>query len=176
MILYKKSATGAMQQWSIEIGYLGLEIWYGQLGGSMQEVSVEIEENLSGISWEELSALMNKAGLSASGSIMDRNSDSQPWVTKMDISIKQEIPGFAKGHKAQVYLMVDNFANLLNSDWGVEKRLSYPNQTLYDFGGLDDQGRYILDKRFDGASTLNYSTIDLGSSAWQAKIGVSYKF
>lgn len=130
----------------------------------------------SGISWDELSALINKAGLSASGDIMDRNSDNQPWVTKMDVSIKQQIPGFAKGHKAQVYFMIDNFANLLNSDWGVEKRLSYPNQSFYDFGGLDDQGRYILDKRFGGASTQNYNTINLGSSAWQAKIGVSYKF
>ncbi len=58
----------------------------------------------------------------------------------MDVSIKQEIPGFAEGHSGEVYFMVDNFANLLNSDWGVEKRLGFSDQAVYDFGGLDDQG------------------------------------
>ena len=50
--LYKKSATGAMMQWSVEIGVFGLEIEFGQVGGSMQEVGVSIEENQSGRDWE----------------------------------------------------------------------------------------------------------------------------
>ena len=52
--------------------------------------------------------------------------------------------------------MIDNFANLLNSDWGVEKRLGFPNQAIYDFSGLDDQGR-IIENRFGGSSTTNYN-------------------
>jgi hypothetical protein len=130
----------------------------------------------SRLSWEELSTLMQRAGISASGKIEDRNTGSQPWVTKMDISIKQDIPGFSEGHSGQIYFMIDNFANLLNSDWGVEKRMNYPNQALYDLRGLDDEGRYILDKRFDGADVRNYNSITANSSAWQAKIGISYKF
>ena len=47
--------------------------------------------------------------------------------------------------------------------------------TIYDFGGLDDQGRYKLDNTYGGADVRNYSRIS-SSSAWQAKIGVSYKF
>ncbi|WDE03144.1 TonB-dependent receptor [Thalassomonas viridans] len=130
----------------------------------------------SGISWNELEVLLDKAGISERGEILDRNTGTQPWVTSLDISIKQEIPGFAEGHSGQIYLMIDNFANLLNDDWGVEKKLRYPNQSIYDFGGLDDQGRYIIDARFNGADTRNYDTIDTGASAWQAKIGISYKF
>jgi len=130
----------------------------------------------SDLSWEELSVLMNQAGITANGEIIDRNTGTQPWVTKMDISIKQEIPGFAKGHKGQVYFMIDNFANLLNSDWGIEKRLTHPNQALYDFGGLDDQGRYILDPRFEGADVRNYNNIVAASSTWQLKVGVNYRF
>jgi hypothetical protein len=128
------------------------------------------------LSWEDMSQLLSEAGISASGTILDRNTATQPWVTTMDVSIKQDIPGFAKGHKAQVYLMIDNFANLLNSDWGVEKRLGFPNQSIYDFAGLDDEGRYKFTNRFGGSSTANYSQSVLGSSAWQAKIGVSYRF
>ena len=71
--------------------------------------------------------------------------------------------------------MIDNFANFLNSDWGVEKNIKYANQVVYDFGGLDDNGKYIINKPYGGRDTRNYNTISSGS-AWQAKIGVSYKF
>lgn len=130
----------------------------------------------SDLSWDELSVLMSQAGISPSGSILDRNTGTQPWVTTLDIGIKQEIPGFTKGHKGQVFLMIDNFANMLNDEWGVEKRMTYPNQALYDLGGLDDQGRYIIDPRFNGADTRNYDTIVKSSSSWQMKVGISYKF
>ncbi|MBU2970535.1 TonB-dependent receptor [Pseudoalteromonas sp. C2R02] len=129
----------------------------------------------SGVSWDELKGYLDEAGISASGSILDRNTGTQPWVTTMDISIKQDIPGFAEGHSGQIYFMVDNFANLLNSDWGVEKKIKYANQVVYDFGGLDENGKYKIDKPYGGRDTRNYNTI-AGGSAWQAKIGVSYKF
>ena len=40
--------------------------------------------------------------------------------------------------------MIDNFANLLNSDWGVEKRLGFSDQAVYDFGGK--QGLLTVEK------------------------------
>lgn len=130
----------------------------------------------SGLSWSELETLLNRAGISERGQILNRNTGTQPWVTTMDISVKQEIPGFAEGHKGEVYFMIDNFANLLNSDWGVEKRLGYSDQAVYDLAGIDDEGRYIINNRHNGADVRNYSQISTSSSAWQAKIGVSYKF
>ncbi|TMO95496.1 hypothetical protein CWC14_13760 [Pseudoalteromonas sp. S3260] len=130
----------------------------------------------SKLSWEELETLLKRAGINERGQILDRNSGTQPWVTTMDISVKQEIPGFAKGHSGEVYFMIDNFANLLNSDWGVEKRLGFSDQAVYDLAGLDDDGRYIINARYNGADVRNYSQYQTSSSAWQAKIGVSYKF
>jgi hypothetical protein len=94
----------------------------------------------------------------------------------MDLSIKQEIPGFAEGHKGEIFLMVDNFANLLNDDWGVEKKFRYPQQDIYDFGGLDSDGKYTIDKVYGGADTRNYSQAEIGSSGWQMKVGISYRF
>ena len=128
------------------------------------------------MSWSELETLLNRAGISERGQILNRNTGTQPWVTTMDISVKQEIPGFAEGHKGEVYFMIDNFANLLNRDWGVEKRLGYSDQAVYDLAGIDDEGRYIINNRNNGADVRNYSQISTSSSAWQAKIGVSYKF
>lgn len=138
------------------------------------DAAVNWEE--SQLSWSELETLLNRAGISERGKILDRNTGTQPWVTTMDVSFKQEIPGFKEGHKGQLYFMVENFANLLNDDWGIEKRLSYSDQALYDFGGLDDEGRIIIDERFGGADTRNYNSISKGSSGWQAKIGVRYTF
>jgi len=131
--------------------------------------------NESDLTWDEVEGILNRSGISQRGGIIDRNTGTQPWVTTLDLSIKQDIPGFAKGHKGQIYFMIDNFANLLNDDWGIDKNLQYPNQAIYDFGGLDDDGKYIIDERYNGQDTRNYGRID-SSSIWQAKIGISYKF
>ncbi|TMP42560.1 hypothetical protein CWB96_09965 [Pseudoalteromonas citrea] len=130
----------------------------------------------SGLSWSELETLLNRAGISERGQLLGRNTGTQPWVTTMDVSFKQEIPGFAEGHKGEIYFMVENFANLLNSDWGIEKKIQYADQKLYDFGGLDDNNKLIIDQRYQGSDVRNYSTIVKGSSAWQAKIGIRYTF
>mgnify|MGYP000456266781 CR=1 FL=1 len=130
----------------------------------------------SGITWAELEGHLNQAGISERGQILDRNSGTQPWVTTMDLSIKQQIPGFAEGHKGEVFLMVDNFANMLNDDWGVEKRMGFPQQAIYDFGGLDSDGKYTLDKVYGGVDTRSYDRTVLSSSGWQMKVGISYKF
>ncbi|MCF6434307.1 TonB-dependent receptor [Pseudoalteromonas sp. MMG022] len=138
------------------------------------DANVNWEE--SGLSWDQLEALLNRAGISERGQLLDRNTGTQPWVTTMDVSFKQEIPGFYEGHKGELYIMVENFANLLNSDWGIEKKISYSDQKLYDFGGLDDNGKLIIDERYQGSDVRNYSEIVKGSSAWQAKIGIRYTF
>ncbi len=130
----------------------------------------------SRISWEELEVFLKQAGISERGEILDRNTGTQPWVTTMDLSIKQEFAGFADGHKGNIFFMIDNFANLLNDDWGVEKNLRFPNKPIYDFRGLDSEGRYELAKVFRGADTRSYSQTVLGSSGWQAKIGINYRF
>lgn len=128
------------------------------------------------ISWEEMSMLLENAGIEPGGYILDRNTHNQPWVTDLDLSIQQDIPGFMEGHKGTLYLTIDNFANLLNSDWGVERRLQYPQVNLYDLGGLSDSGQYQIDPVYRGYYPNNYNTVDLNSSSWSAKLGVRYTF
>jgi len=130
----------------------------------------------SRISWAELEVFLDQAGISERGEILDRNTASQPWVTTMDISIKQQFAGFADGHKGEVFFMIDNFANMLNDDWGVEKSVAYTSKAIYDFRGLDDDGKYVLEGVYGGADTRNYTGTNLSSSGWQMKIGVNYKF
>lgn len=54
------------------------------------------------VSWDEIKMLLDNAGISYGGDqgyILDRNTHNQPWVTDIDLSIQQEIPGFMDGHK-----------------------------------------------------------------------------
>jgi len=128
------------------------------------------------ISWDELAIVLDSAGINACGCILDRNSGTQPWVTKMDLSFQQEVPGFYEDHRGQVYVTIFNLANLLKDDWGVEKRLSFANNNLYDFGGLSADGKYQIDSRFQGYDTRNYSFNDSIASAWRVVVGVRYSF
>ncbi|MBG24200.1 MAG: hypothetical protein CMF22_12205 [Idiomarinaceae bacterium] len=129
------------------------------------------------ISWEELEMLLTNAGIEVreQGYILDRNTHNQPWVTKVDLSIQQELPGFLPGHKGTLYFTIDNFANLLNKDWGIERRLRYPQVALYDFGGLSDEGKYQIEPVYNGYYPNNFTDVDY-SSAWTAKIGIRYNF
>ena len=126
------------------------------------------------VSWDELSTILGQAGIDACGCILDRGAATQPWVTELDLSIKQEIPGFSKGHKGQLYFTIDNLANLLNSDWGEERNARYP-KAIYDFAGLSDDGKYQLQRSFRGYDVRNYAGIE-SSSTWQIKVGVRYSF
>ncbi|PAX99538.1 hypothetical protein CKO50_20205 [Pseudoalteromonas sp. HM-SA03] len=154
--------------------FAGTSAYLAYIPSGPDDANVNWEQ--SDLSWNQLEALLNRAGITERGQLLDRNTGTQPWVTTMDVSFKQEIPGFYKEHKGELYFMIENFANLLNSDWGVEKKLSYSDQAVYDFGGLDDDGKLIIEPRYNGADVRNYSTIDKGASAWQAKIGIRYTF
>ncbi|KFZ30476.1 membrane protein [Pseudidiomarina salinarum] len=129
------------------------------------------------ISWDEVQMLLDNAGIAYGGEgyILDRNTHNQPWVTELDLSIQQELPGFMPGHKGTLYFTIDNFANLLNDDWGIERRLRFPQVALYDFGGLNDEGKYIIEPAFNGYYPNNFDTVDF-SSAWTVKVGVRYQF
>jgi outer membrane receptor protein involved in Fe transport len=81
------------------------------------------------------------------GRAFKRNEARAPWVNQVDLSFRQEIPGLFEGNKGEVRFDIFNFGNLLNNDWGVEHRASFPlTRTLGNFAGVDPEtGRYIYD-------------------------------
>jgi hypothetical protein len=81
------------------------------------------------------------------GRAFKRNEARAPWVNQVDLSFRQEIPGLFEGNKGEVRFDIFNVGNLLNNDWGVEHRASFPlTRTLGNFAGVDPEtGRYIYD-------------------------------
>jgi hypothetical protein len=54
----------------------------------------------------------------------DRNEKSGSWWGKVDIRVEQE---FAVGPgKASAFIIIDNFTNLLNDDWGILEQVDFP--------------------------------------------------
>lgn len=78
------------------------------------------------------------------GSIFERNTANAPWVNQLDLSISQEIPGFFKGHKGEIRFDIFNVLNMIDKDWGVERRAAFPlERVLANSAGVDANGRYI---------------------------------
>lgn len=131
------------------------------------------------------------------GQTIDRNTCSNDWYYDLDLSFSQEIPGpgrlFGRNDKIKLYAVMDNFLNFLDSSWNVQRRRDFSGrQDLVSLGrgeirpsglpvipavaGVDSQGRYVVSdvggvRSFDADNGVNVS-----SSVWRLKIGVSYEF
>ena len=55
-----------------------------------------------------------------------RNSLTGSSWSKIDLKAKLDFPGFGEEHAASVFLVIDNFTNLLNDDWGVVYQHNFP--------------------------------------------------
>jgi hypothetical protein len=61
-----------------------------------------------------------------------RNSEDGSWWVKADLKVTQEFNGFADGHKASAFIVIDNFTNFLNDDWGILEQANFPNTVAED--------------------------------------------
>ncbi len=132
------------------------------------------------------------------GRSIPRNTCSNDWYFDLDLSLSQELPGpgrlFGRQDKLRVYAMFDNFLNLLDSDWNVQRRRNFSGlQDIATAGraavtagggripapavnGFDSQGRYVI-SGFNGLDNIDGDNqINVSSSVWRIKVGVSYDF
>jgi outer membrane receptor protein involved in Fe transport len=122
------------------------------------------------------------------GRTIERNTCSNDWYYDLDLSFSQEIPGpgrfFGVEDRIKLFATFDNFLNFLDSDWNVHRRRNFSGlQDITTLTGIDAQGRYI----FGAADNLTPlpsgltgyeedNQINVSSSVWRLKIGVSYDF
>ena len=124
------------------------------------------------------------------GRTVERNTCSNDWYYDLDLSLSQEIPGPGRffgivEDRIKLFATFDNFLNFLDSDWNVHRRRNFSGlQDITTLTGIDTQGRYIFAatdnlvinpasgvRDFDSDNQINVS-----SSVWRLKIGVSYDF
>jgi len=124
------------------------------------------------------------------GSSIPRNTCSNDWFYDLDLRFSQELPGFSRvtgiggaRDSIRVYAMFDNFLNLLKDSWNVQYRRNFAALQVIgntSSAGVDAQGRYIItalpnaqtpQQRYDADRFINVS-----SSLWRLKVGISYQF
>jgi len=66
----------------------------------------------------------------------ERNEFTSPSWTKVDLKITQDLPGLRENDRTQVFMVIDNLTNLINSDWGVLEQGGFP-RTLVTGQPLD---------------------------------------
>ena len=136
-------------------------------GRSTSETAQQAEDAF----WSVVNA--NPALSSAKGGVAGRNNSFAPWVNSIDLRLKQELPGFARSHKASLTLDVLNFGNLLNKKWGRIDEIGFPsNRSFVNYGGLQD-GKYV----YTMGSVEDYITRQNGGeSQWAMQVTLRYEF
>ena len=126
------------------------------------------------------------------GRTIRRNTCTNDWYYDLDLRFSQELPGPGRlmgsprgmNDKITVYAMFDNFLNLLNDKWNIQRRRNFAGlQDIASVSGIDANGRYIISSAAplvagsDGLTDYQRDNfINVSSSVWRLKVGVSYEF
>lgn len=134
-------------------------------------------------------AATQKCARDYAGRTIERNTCDNDWYYDLDVSFSQEIPGpgrfFGRDDKIKLYATMDNFLNFLDNSWNLQRRRSFVGlQDVASISGVDAQGRYIFTSAAavttpgaDGLTDFQRDNfVNVSSSAWRLKVGVSYEF
>ncbi|HWP83077.1 MAG TPA: carboxypeptidase regulatory-like domain-containing protein [Bacteroidota bacterium] len=110
------------------------------------------------------------------GKIAERFGAVNPWFTNIDLRILQDFAFDFGGrpHTFQLSIDILNFANLLNSDWGVRQAASSAATAPLQLVRYDAQGAPVFN--FKGTATKTYVDDLSILSRWQLQLGLKYSF
>ena len=133
----------------------------------------------------DMDAYIEEQGLEKwRGRIMPRNSHRSPWVTSLDLRFAQELPIFRRT-RGIVTFDIENFANLLNSDWGQLRQVSFPFVTpVADANRITTVGCpdgapscYVYRPRSGETGPVKpFNTISSLPSIWRMQLGFRIEF
>ena len=107
------------------------------------------------------------------GGVTDRNGDTSPSTTIIDLRLQQELPGLMKGHKTKLFLDIENIGNLIDSDWGRIERTRYEYERAVVAAQLDG-GQFVYDNLRTPSQIENLEILQ--QSLWQIQLGAKYEF
>jgi hypothetical protein len=127
----------------------------------------------------DLDAFISSEGClnGARGSIVGRNSCESDWVNILSVRLQQEIKF---GNTAvDLFLDIENFGNLINSDWGRVDSYTAPSNVAPATVAIDNN-QYVLtpNASYDGTpqSVVPQPAIARIASAYRLQLGVRFRF
>ena len=133
-------------------------------------------------------AQLDRLGLTQyAGGIAPRNAFQSEWFSQWDLRIEQEIPGVLDGHRAQMFVVIDNLGNLLNDKWGIINQAGFPGEqeivaldegvtNAQGFVGINDAGQYVFDSFVPIQDNSDIFSPVVNASVWEIRFGVKYEF
>jgi len=122
------------------------------------------------------------------GQIVPRNTATAPWIHQFDLSITHQLKLW-KGHTIEVIFSIQNLGNLLNSEWGLEKRpsggygrgvntVSVSHVAGQQRGKGNEFGYYVYryPDNAQASAALFYEHPQGLSSRWAMQLGLRYRF
>lgn len=129
-------------------------------------------------------ALVQNSELNAyQGEIAPKNIGKTPWVHKLDLSVRQEVP-FVFGGKLELMADVENMLNLIDKDWGTIQQVGFPYtaavvnvQCLQTAGGAaaTTPAQPCAQYRYSNFRAPNEAT-NINGSLWGVRFGVRVRF
>jgi hypothetical protein len=112
----------------------------------------------------------------ARGSIPDKNTCRNPWINRLDASLRVSL--FALGGGAHNFTLVwdvFNVLNLMNSGWGINKTIvGFSDDILRTVGYDTANDRPIY--RYQGPDPVTKFTVSNTLSRWRMQFGLRYDF
>lgn len=134
--------------------------------------------NTAAMSASEVTAFfdfLESSGLNRyAGGFAPRNAFKDPWFKDLDIRIAQDLPGFFGGHRAQIFIDIENALNLISDDMNILERMNRGNVTegveVIDFSSIAG-GQYNL-RSFKNPQLERI----VDPSVWAIQFGFRYEF
>jgi outer membrane receptor for ferrienterochelin and colicin len=128
-------------------------------------------------------ALINSTDLKKyRGQIAPRNAFHDPWFTKIDLHVEQQIPTFVHAARISLYADVENVLNVLNHHWGETLRSAFPgNKSVVTVTcatvGANTCDHYIYSSALTPAQLASpVANSNLGASLYTIRVGARLSF
>lgn len=111
------------------------------------------------------------------GQIAPKNIAKTPWVQKLDLSLRQEVP-FVFGGKVELLADVENVLNMINKDWGTIRQVGFPyaapvvNVTCSN--AACDQ--FVYANRSGATFRAPVEATNINGSLWGVRFGIRMAF
>ncbi|MFQ3207558.1 MAG: hypothetical protein ACI9IT_001716 [Glaciecola sp.] len=126
----------------------------------------------TGATEAEVLAYFDAAGLSGfAGGHVDKNVSNTPWTTRMDLSVRQELPAFMEDDSFEVYFVVRNLLNLIDSSAGKVYTQGNSSRTAIELDIDPSTGQYLF-----GDIQTDEFRFEAEDSTYQLKVGIEYRF
>ncbi|MFN8240105.1 MAG: TonB-dependent receptor [Bacteroidales bacterium] len=112
------------------------------------------------------------------GKYAERNGAFYPWYNRFDVKILQDLYLTVAGKKNTLQISCDilNAGNLLNSDWGVRKRLSLSNGSILTSRAVSNNLLFKMVETGGVLPTKTFDNVNTTSSTWGIQLGLRYIF